>query len=158
MIRYIHSQRISDVSKRRRIVLKSSTFTIFVALPICSLMAFTSAFIENTQLDGNQSLTMIIMEGLLLGPIVWLFVLIFAVPSLLIAWPIADLALRNGSAGLLFALGCGVLVGSLAFTTPLLLNGDDVPISFIAAGAGCGAIFSGLYWVGGYRANRPIFK
>jgi hypothetical protein len=121
-------------------------------------MVFTSAFIENTQLDGNQSLTMIIMEGLFLGPIVWLFVLIFAVSSLLVAWPVADLALRNGSAGLLFALGCGVLVGSLAFTTPLLLNGDDVPISFIAAGAGCGAIFSGLYWVGGFRANRSVFK
>ncbi|MFT5632254.1 MAG: hypothetical protein ACI82I_002314 [Gammaproteobacteria bacterium] len=158
MIRYIHSQPISDVSKRRRIILKSSTFTIFAALPICSLITFISAFIEDMQFGGDQSLTMILFEGLLLGPMIWLFVLIFVVPSLLVTWPIANLALRNGSAGLLVSLGCGVLVGALAFTIPILLNGDDVPIVYIVVGAVCGTIFSGLYWVGGYRANRAVFK
>lgn len=97
------------------------------------------------------------VHDLLFPLLFWGYGAVVLRPTLLLAWPIADLALRSGSAGFLSALGAGILLGVLCFTIVIFLTAGVVPVSGIVAGAAFGPIFSGLYWVGAYRANRSTF-
>ncbi len=90
------------------------------------------------------------------GAMIWLFGIFFWGPALVVAWPIANVALRRGFAGWGTACGAGALiigVGSvvLSFPSPLSL------VEF-ATVAGIGAIFAGLYWRGAYTSDPERFR
>lgn len=146
-----HSQPVTDPKMRRRMIISATVFTVVGSLVFGIGLGFI--MLVPMMLEGKGAL-----HAFLFPLTFWGYGAVVWIPALLLAWPIANLALRSGSAGLLSALGWGVLLGALIFPIPISFISGGGLFMGITMGSALGAIFSCLYWVGGYRANRSAFK